>query len=299
MLIDGFPAVSGVVDSLELRKHIGSLITRDKDGAVRPGILADHYDNLVTGRSDMRLDVAAFRGVEARRGGAVLLANDATTQTAELAIPASNSWVHVLYTVQNESSSPFGDANDLPIFGIITGDPAPNPSVPVLNIDGAVKLAEIKVSSGAVATNNPSTVEIKNVFQFTALHGGTVPVRDASQMNAWTPADGAEAYRLDLKLPYRRAAGAWRPSAVRSYSFAKSSDSDGFLDIPHDLGVDPAGVSVTLQVGGGGDAITKIQGWVLWGKSSTNIRLRMIRQDTNQYLGGNPFSGIVTLNAGI
>lgn len=293
-----FPGPSGVLDAVQARKDLAGLVARDTAGNVRAGVFPSHTGPLLVARSDMRVDVLPFAAALVRAGGPLFIANDDVAQVQLDPAPSANTRIDLIYVKQNESLI-VTQEGDLPVFGVVKGNAAVSPSKPVLNVAGALEIGTVRIPSSATSTLPGQGVVLETTCAYTAAAGGRVFVRDVAQLDAWTPADGAEAYRMDLKLKYLRSGGIWRPSAVRSYSFAKGSDADGFLDVPHDLGVDPAGVSVTLQVGGGGDAITKIQGWVLWSKSSTNIRLRMIRQDTNQYLGGNPFSGIVTLNAGI
>ena len=180
-LTDAFPGAPGVADSVDLRKGLAGLIVRDTVGNPRAGVFPRHTNALVTARSDMALDVAAFEGVSVRGGGPLFMANDGVARSPALAAaPASNSRIDVLYFKQNESVTPYADANNLPIFGVVTGAAAASPTKPsIAGIAGATELATITIPSTATATNS-SGVVITNTFQYTAATGGILLVRSSA-----------------------------------------------------------------------------------------------------------------------
>lgn len=231
-LIDGFPGASGTVDSTELRKNLAGLIVRDTAGVPRSGVFPRHTNALVTSRTDMALNVAAFEGVSVRGGGPLFIANDGVTQSPALATaPASNSRIDVLYFKQNESVAPYADANNLPIFGVVTGTAAASPTKPsIAGIGGATELATITIPSTATATNS-SGVVITNTFQYTAASGGSVMFRSKTEMDTFAAAEGQSAYRLDTKGVEFRRAGAWSPQVLphAEYTLSVTSLPDATL----------------------------------------------------------------------
>ena len=200
-LTDAFPGAPGVADSVDLRKGLAGLIVRDTAGVARAGIFPRHTNALVTARSDMALDVAAFEGVSVRGGGPLFMANDGVAQSpASATAPASNSRIDVLYFKQNENGyGGFADGVNTPVFGVATGVAAASPTKPsIAGIAGAVELATVTIPSTATATNS-SGVVITQTFQYTAAAGGMVYFRNASDEAAFTlPMQGQVGYRLDL-----------------------------------------------------------------------------------------------------
>lgn len=238
-LQDGFPGVSGAVDTLELRKDLAGLVARDTTGAIRTGVFPWHTGHIVTARSDMAVDVGIFAGVSERGGGPVFMANDGSTSVAIPAAPgAGTSQYHVVWFKQNENTTFGGDGDDLPTFGVTSGAASGFPTVPsIASIDGATELATVLVPSGAAATNSPGVV-ITATYQFTATAGGVVMCRDDAELQAWLAPDGSYANHLDTADLYRRRAGAWVNSDVPSHGSCSRSTTqsigNGFGD-----GVDP------------------------------------------------------------
>ena len=208
-LTDGFPGTSGTVNSVELRKNLAGLIVRDTAGNPRGGIFPRHTNALITARTDMAVDVQALEGASIRGGGPVLMANDGATRVPLTAAPIANSRIDVVYFKQNESGAPFTDGDNSPIFGVKEGSASGSPTEPSLStIPGAVKVGTVLVPTGKTATNQ-SGVVINTTCQFTATSGGTVLVRNDTDLQAWTPVDGSRAYQLDISTAFIRVNGAW------------------------------------------------------------------------------------------
>lgn len=215
---NSWPGVNGLTTSLDARKALAGLIETDTTGAARPGIFPAGLTSLVSARSDLNVDIAAFQACAVQFGGPVLYTNDAVAQLpSPLVSPTSGTNYYVVYSKINESVSPGTDANNNRVLGTVlsttsftlarsggarmdgsgTGLPA-----------GANELATVQMPSGKTATN-ASGVVITPTFQFTATEGGTVLLRNQADQDAWAPNDGAEAYRLDLAAKMRRVGGVW------------------------------------------------------------------------------------------
>lgn len=151
-LTDSFPGPSGLTDSIEAGKDIAALLRHNVDGTPRAGLTWKPAGNLVTSRSDLRVNIAPFKAALVRANAARLIANDASDQSPDLTVPAANSRIDVLYVKVGEMSQ--GDAADGPFFGILVGTPGAIPAKPVLAIDGALELASILIPSTATATNS-------------------------------------------------------------------------------------------------------------------------------------------------
>jgi hypothetical protein len=100
----------------------------------------------------------------------------------------------------------------------------------------------------------------------------------------------------DSPYIYKSSALGWQRSTKKTETvpFSGTSDSSGFISVPHSLGVAPDTEQVTLRASTS-DAVTLIQDVVVWSKSNTAVLLRFVRRDTNAYFTGNPFNGSVTV----
>lgn len=156
-LTDSFPGPSGLTDSIEAGKDIAALLRHNTDGSPRAGLTWKPAGNLVTARSDLRVNIAAFKAALVRAGAARLLANDDVAQSPDFTVPSANSRIDVLYVKVGEAALVEAET-DGPFFGILEGAPAAIPSKPVLTIDGALELATIQIPSTATATNSPGVV---------------------------------------------------------------------------------------------------------------------------------------------
>lgn len=211
-LQNSWPGPSGVTDTTEARKDLAGLIETDGSGVARAGVFPAHTNAIVTARSDMNVDIAAFQGCAVQFGGPVLLANDGTIQLPSVLVsPGSGTNYYVVYVKQNESTAPGTDANNNVIAGASLSTASFTAARSALPA-GAVELATVQVPSGVAATN-AAGVTITQSFQYTAAEGGVVLVRNSTELAAWSPADGALAYQIDTKAYMSRVGGAWLPSA--------------------------------------------------------------------------------------
>lgn len=168
-LTDTFPGPNGLTDSIEAGKDLAGLVAHNVDGSPRAGILAKGPGDLVTGRTDLRVDIAPFKAALVRDGAVRLIANDSAAQSPAFTLPPANSRIDVLYVKVNEVLQ--GDASDGPVFGVLQGTAAPVPTRPTLNIDGALELATVRVSAGIT---NTAAVPI---VQTAPVSGGARPAR--------------------------------------------------------------------------------------------------------------------------
>lgn len=246
-------------------------------GVPRVGILPAHYNPLVTGTAGMSYQVAAFNAVTSRSGNGVeFIANDGATSVATTAAPGANSridviWVRSLFTT-------YADGSSDPVFGVTQGVAAPSPSKPSIPA-GALELATAVILS---TTTQTSTAVITQTHPYTAMEGGNVPLRNQTEQDAWAPANGATAFRIDTGLMYVRSGDAWTLS--RGYdrkTFAGATDSNGLVTVNHGLGVSPTVVIVMDQNSG---AVPNTRKIVRSATSSTQIQFYV----TN---GGNALAG--------
>lgn len=246
-------------------------------GVPRVGILPAHYNPLVTGTAGMSYQVAAFNAVTSRSGNGVeFIANDGATSVATTAAPGANSridviWVRSLFTT-------YADGSSDPVFGVTQGVAAASPSKPSIPA-GALELATAVILS---TTTQTSTAVITQTHPYTAMEGGSVPLRNQTEQDAWAPANGATAFRIDTGRMYVRGGDAWTLS--RGYdrsTFLGATDGSGLVTVNHGLGVSPAVVIVMDQNSGAVPSTRKI---VRSGASSTQIQFYV----TN---GGNALAG--------
>lgn len=206
-LQNGFPGHTALASFANLRRDLEGSVVRSAAGVMRAGLFPGSSTLLVTGRADMKVDVADFRAVQ-NRGGAIFLANDGVAQVTLDAAPASNKRIDLVYVFQQ--STTLGDAADVPVFGVVKGTASATPSVPALpaGVSTAIPLATVEIPAGATTTSSAGVV-ISQVFPWTAMAGGTVHVRNSVELAAWVPADGARAVNVADGRPYERVAGAW------------------------------------------------------------------------------------------
>ncbi len=194
---------------LDTRLALSGLIARDVAGQPRLGLLPDTLDPVVTGTSSMAYQVGPFRAVTSRGGlGVELVANDGAVKVDTTAAPSTNARLDVIYVQPRFSLD--GDSTDSPAIGVVQGATAPiaslvRPAAPA----GALILAVAQVSFGATSTAG-SAVVITQVAPFTAASGGTVVVRNTSELNGWAPHNGNRVFNLFDRGEYSRVAGSWR-----------------------------------------------------------------------------------------
>lgn len=203
--LPGWPAVSGAATFQHIRRALSGQVARDAAGNLRKGILPYTTTALVTGTATMNVAVAQFVAV-LDRNGAIFLANDGTVNVLLSSAPASGSRWSVVYVKQRETD--FADSVNGPIIDKVestTSEAAARALLPA----GALELAVVQVNAGSANTNAVG-VTITQTYLYTAMNGGVVWLRNATEQNAWAPADGALAYRLDTATPIFRTAGVWK-----------------------------------------------------------------------------------------
>lgn len=207
-----FPGPSGLTDQYAARKDLAGLIVRSAAGVPRAGLFPRAGAAPVTARADMQVDVIAFEAAAVQFGGVILLANDAVAQVPIATAPASNSRIDVVYVKQNENAAPATDADNSLVLAAVTGTPAASPTKPALPV-GAVELATVLVPAGKTATNQ-SGVVITSTNAYTATTGGLVWVRNQTELAAWAPPDGNQAWSIADQTVYLRTGGAWVSTAL-------------------------------------------------------------------------------------
>lgn len=226
-LVNGFPGHSGQGTFADLRRDLEGSVVRSAAGVMRAGLFPGSATQLVTGRADMKVDVADFRAVQ-NRGGAIFLANDGVAQVALDAAPASNKRIDLIYVFQQ--STTLGDAADVPVFGVVKGTASPNPSVPALPsaVSTAIPLATVEIPAGATTTSSAGVI-ITQVFPWTAMAGGTLHVRNSVELDAWVPAVGAKAHNLGSGVTFVRTSGGWVPDGNGWAHQVSGTDSGNFV----------------------------------------------------------------------
>lgn len=214
-VIDGWPAVSGAATFQEIRKSLAGQVVRDAAGVMRKGIFPTSTAALVTGTATMNVSVASFVAA-LDRNGLVLVANDGAANVLLSSAPASGSRWSVIYVKQQETEAPFSDAANGPVLGRVESTTSASAARALLPA-GALELALVQVSAGS-ATTNAAGVTITQTAPFTAMAGGVVWLRGQTEQDAWAPADGSLAYRVDTGRYMTRTGGAWVP-VVRSATY--------------------------------------------------------------------------------
>lgn len=278
----------------DTRLLVAAMIESGTTGKPRAGVLPSHYNPLVTGTTGMAYQAAAFSAVTTRAGmGAELVANDGAATVATTAAPGANSridvvWVRSLFTTT-------GDASTDPVFGVTQGVAAAYPSKPSIPA-GALELATAVILS---TTTQTSTAVITQTHPYTAMEGGSVALRNQAEQDAWTPADGAKAFRIDTGFEVIRRGGAWvRVPQVRGFRVTGSTDANGILVVTNPFAPDtPTWVQLTPH-STGNEALALILDPIIWtspltGAASFGVRFR--RNDTNGWATTQPVAAYVTV----
>ena len=206
---------TGLTTFADARRAFEGLIVRNAAGVMRAGVLPDHLNPIVTGQSSMKVAIADFRAVQ-NRGGAVPLANVGTETVAIGQPPSANRRIDLVYVTAQSSNPPWSDGagNDKPKFGVVQGVASATPVAPSLPaaLSTAIPLATVEIPAGATTTLSAGVI-ITQVYPYTAMAGGTVPVRNLVELNTWTPTDGGKAFNIADGGTYTRVNGAWSPGA--------------------------------------------------------------------------------------
>jgi hypothetical protein len=198
-------AAATALDDRQADEH---QVAVNASGTVRTGVLTANPSIVTSDASTapMRVAVAKAGFVTQRSAGdgVAIWGNDGSLFVT-VTKPGSNSHIVTVYAKHNDAAS--GDANNSPIIDVVTGTAAASPVEAALPA-GALKLATILIPSTATSTQSGGVV-ITNVYPMTAMRGGVVPVRDATELTAWTPGDSGLAYQIDTDVVYGRINGAW------------------------------------------------------------------------------------------
>ncbi|MGG7510960.1 hypothetical protein [Plantibacter sp. YIM 135249] len=187
----GFPAVSGATQFPDLRLLFAGDIVCDTSGVPRAGVLPANFDPIVTGRADLKVDVAAMSYITVRSGGVIRGYNDGVAQVTLPALPTANSRIDILWVRQPMAASPTSDGSDVPLFGWTTGVASATPVRPSTALPaGALEIAQVQVAFNATATNDGTKVTITQTAPLTAFSGGIVPFRSTAERDTWTAAAG-------------------------------------------------------------------------------------------------------------
>ncbi|WP_147374434.1 hypothetical protein [Microbacterium sp. AG238] len=190
----------------------------------------------------MGYNIAEFVAVTSRSlPGVELVANDGTFELAPpgYAAPSANSRIDVIWV--RSRFAEFGDASDAPEFGITKGAASPTPAKPSLPA-GALELAVAEVKATDTTTQ---TVIITQSVRYTAMAGGSVPLRNRMEQDAWAPADGSLAHRIDNGIHLVRVGGAWAERVPAAHQGRRGSAAQpAGIEIPTDTVQLPQGVIV-------------------------------------------------------
>ena len=209
------PAPTGqALSSADERLDQAGQVVRNSAGAPRAGVLPHSTAAFVTARASMGVDVGLFYAALVRGGGVLFIMNDGTVTVPIGAAPGANSQYKVVYVKQNESESPFNDANNLPVLDYVQSTASATPDLAAaiaLVPAGGLPLYSVLVPSTATTTQSAGVV-ITPIFASTAMAGGTVQVRNSTERDQWTAGDSALVIQMDTQITYRRVGGVWRPT---------------------------------------------------------------------------------------
>lgn len=198
----------GVVTPLDHKLSNAAMVVKQSGNLIRPGLFWGGNATIVSGKANMSYDVAAYSCATTRgaTSGAVFGGNDGVLNVATTAAPGSNSRYDVIYHWHREYSLDGVDSN--PVIGVIQGTAAASPTVPSLAaFPGAIEIGRVLVPAGVTATNTGTT--ITQTASFTAMAGGIVNVRNATELTAWTALDNSYALQMDTNSLYQRVSGSW------------------------------------------------------------------------------------------
>lgn len=189
----GSPSQGGVVYTTEHKLSQNGPMVKDSTGKPRSGVFYAGNASLVTGKTNMSYDVAAFEAAicRGRTKGTSFPTNDAVVNVATTAAPGSNSRIDIIYLQQQEYIE--GDASTQAVIGVVQGVAAASPTAPALP-SGAIELARAVVPAGITATTSAT---ITQTAKFTAAAGGVIPFRNTTERDADTCTEGQAGWLLD------------------------------------------------------------------------------------------------------
>lgn len=309
------PKLAGT-DALDGRLAFAGLVTLDASFVPRPGILGGPA-LLVSTRTDMQVDIAAFYAVLSRgiADGVSFIRNDGTTQFTIPAAPSANSRYDVVWVKQNDSVTSVGpDGNNLPVFGVTSGSASATPSLATVLASiptGALPLASLLVPSTATNTNG---MTVSQIFQNTAPLGDAVPFRSVADMQSWTNAqNGQQVFVPTVGVTFQYystadgGAAGWFPvpgSAVKGKVQRTTATTIGTATARATVALADAGTSRGgFTASGTAGLVVPYDGdydlfeFVYWGANATGMRWSSVFVNTNE-LDGNAIDARAVTNAG-
>lgn len=201
----------GVVTSADHKlDQLGMVVKTGTGNQIRQGIFYNGDPNIVVGTTGMNYSVKPFTAVLSRgaSAGAIFITNDGTVTLPTTAADSSNPRIDTIYVWQREYTLDGQDSE--PVLGVIRGTPNAIPQAPLDSAlpAGSLRLADFTVPAGATNTN--AGVGTQRAV-FTAMHGGTVVVRNATELAAFTATPGQKAYQLDTNATKTWVVDKWRP----------------------------------------------------------------------------------------
>lgn len=237
----------------DARLALAGLLAESAPGVPRPGLLFQAAEKVVTGTGNMDLRVAPCQIVTVRDAGegAYLMSINGTTPVPLQAAPATGARIDIVYAIQHDPDK--GDATNDADVEVLPGTVATSPTSPASGLPaGAFVLAEVRVEAGAKATN-AAGVTVVEKWQYTALRGAPIPVRNQAEVDSMTRYKGLTIRRLDLTgAPEMVWSGvSWYGANVRP--FAHAGMTQGFVKTSfHPTTNEPTRVPVSPQIIRGG-----------------------------------------------
>ncbi|KAB1647465.1 hypothetical protein F8O06_02695 [Pseudoclavibacter sp. CFCC 14310] len=224
----GWPAVSGAASQFDIRAGLRATVAQDAAGNVKTGVAvnAQTQSALVSARTDMKVDVAAFDAV-LDRYGPVFVRHEGVDQVTLTAAPTANQRIDSVWVRQQETASPVSDAANGPVFGVAKGTASTSPVAPAIPA-GAMRLADVQIPSTATATNS-SGVTITQRYPFTATQGAPLTFRTKTDLQAWVGWDGQKARVIADPTTasngdYVSSAGVWVGRRLYAYTDSYTGD---------------------------------------------------------------------------
>jgi len=211
----GFPGGGFDFGYAEAGAALAGLVVRDVSGNPRSGVFPSKA-NLITGRSDWNVDVAAFVVVRGDGRKVLIGGADDTVQAAITPAPASNSRIDVVYALARNVDA--GDASGC--VHVVTGVPGPIPVKPAVPA-GGVELGTVTVPATATGTSSST---IANTFKQSCAAGGVVPFRDFADRDGFAAVDGQFGTVGDAM--FQRSGGVWVPVTSGSVLLRPTGSSD-------------------------------------------------------------------------
>jgi hypothetical protein len=182
---------------LEGRRAIGGMFVRNSATAPRSGLL-NPPDVVVSATPGWSYSLAPINPAINRTAdeGLYVFSFEGTTTVATDPSPGADSRWDLIYVKHNDMEK--GDADNLPVLGVVKGTPSSSPSKPTGSLPGgALVLAEARIYAGSTSTQDALNT-LTQVFPYTALSGAPLKVRDkADRDTITTPKLGQRVIRLD------------------------------------------------------------------------------------------------------